>query len=235
MAGGDGWGLGTGEMAHELRRPLGVARGLVDMLLAHGLGALTDPQRTALLRIHAKIDEALNDLEQHVLLDRAQTGAITAAIHPLDVAREVELAVGRVLVRIELASGGVTLDASAAAGPDGPIMALADKGLLARILDNLLDNAITCTEGAPQITVEAGIADRPFVRVADQGMGMDPRLREQIFLRGFRSDPSGTRTGSGLGLYLSRRAAEQMGAELWLEWTEPGRGSCFRLDLQRSI
>ena len=221
-------------MAHELRRPLGVARGLVDMLLEQGFGRLTDAQRTALLRIQTKIDEALNDLEQQVLLDRAQTGAITPAMHPLDVAKEVESAVGRVLTRLELASGGVTLNASAGAGVDGPIMALADRGLLARILDNLLDNAITSTEGAPQITVQAGIADRPFVRVADRGMGIDPRLREQIFLRGFRSDPSGTRPGSGLGLYLARQAAEQMAAELWLEWTEPGRGSCFRLDLQRS-
>lgn len=224
-----------GEMAHELRRPLAVARGLADMLLDHGFGPLTDAQRTALLRIHARIGEALNDLEQQVLLDRHQTGAITPSIHPLDVASEVESAVGRALARIELASGRVTLDASARAGPAGPIMALADRGLLARILDNLLDNAIVCTEGAPRITLEVGVADRPFVRVADQGMGMDPRLREQIFLRGFRSDPSGTRPGSGLGLYLSRRAAEQMGAELWLEWTEPGRGSCFRLDLQRSV
>lgn len=106
LAGLDGWKLGTGEMAHELRRLLGVARGLVDMLLEHGFGPLTDAQRTAFLRIHAKIGETLNDLEQQVLLDRAQSGSITPAMHPLDVEREVESAVGRALARIELASGG---------------------------------------------------------------------------------------------------------------------------------
>ena len=106
--------------------------------------------------------------------------------------------------------------------------------LLGRVLDNLLENALLYAEGPPQVTVEVGGGDgrRPFVRVADHGTGMTQQTAARIFEEGFRGEPSGPRSGSGLGLWLSRRAAEQMQARLELEATRPGGGSVFRLELE---
>lgn len=216
------------EVAHELRRPLGVALGYLSMLLEGHLGTLAAPQRRALLQIQSKLTETQSELEQVVLQGRLETDSITPALRPLDLVQEAESAIGRSQARVELRGGSLGLER-----PDWAVLALADSELLARILDNVLDNAITCAEGAPRVTVEAGMADAPFLRVCDEGPGMDPGLQEQIFWRGFRVDPAGTRPGSGLGLYLSRRAAELMEANLWVEWTQPGGGSCFRLDLKR--
>ena len=61
---------------------------------------------------------------------------------------------------------------------------------------------------------------------------MAPQVAARVFEEGFRGEPSGSRAGSGLGLWLSRRAADQMQGRLELESTEPGRGSVFRLELQ---
>jgi signal transduction histidine kinase len=224
--------MGLGEKAHELRRPLGVALGYLEVLLEGRLGSMSDAQRKALVHIQAKLSEAHQDLEALVLLGRLEANALRPTLQGLDVAREVESAMGRAQARVELAEGSVTLDQ-----PETAVSALADRALLARILDNLLDNAIAYTDGAPRVALQVAadeVAKRPVVRVSDEGVGMNPELREQIFVRGFRAASSGAPSGSGLGLYVSRQAAEQMGAELVVERTQPGQGSCFRLELSRA-
>lgn len=228
MAGREGPQPGMGDKAHELRRPLGVARGFLDMLLEDKLGSIGDAQRTLLLRVQVKLDEALHSLEQELLLGRLDE-SFTPTMQSLELGQEIESAAERARVRFELAGGCLSVER-----PETAVTVRADRGLLARILDNLLDNAITHTDGAPRAKVQAGSLERSFVRVCDEGVGIDPELREQIFARGFRADPSGARPGSGLGLYLSRQAAQQMGAELALEWTYPGRGSCLLLQLRHA-
>lgn len=215
------------EVTHELRRPLGVAQGYLTMLIEGHLGSLADGQRRALLRIQSKLAETQSQLEQWVLQGRLETDSVTPALRRLDLVREAESAIERAQPRIELQGGSLGFEP-----PQFRVPAIADSALLARILDNLLDNAITYADGAPQVNVQVDMADGPLVRICDGGMGMDPSLGEQIFERDFRADPAGGRPGSGLGLYLSRRAAELMHAWLWVEWTQPGQGSCFRLDLQ---
>jgi signal transduction histidine kinase len=216
-----------GETAHELRRPLGVARAFVEMLLEGKLGTVMDAQRTALLRVQSKLDEALHALTQELMVSRLEADALSPTMRELDLGQEAEAAVERAQARVELAGGTTSFQR-----PDAEITAVADRGLLAQVLDNLLDNAISYADGVPRIELQAGVAERPFVRVCDEGVGIDPDLRDQIFDQGFRAHPAGPRLGSGVGLHLSRRAAEAMGGELAVEWTQPGQGSCFRLQLR---
>lgn len=215
------------EATHEIRRPLGVGLGYLGMLLEGQLGPLSDAQRRAVLQVHGKVTEAHRQLEQQVLLGRLETGSVVPAMRRLDLVGEVELAVARAQAAAELRGATITFNR-----PRDPIYAFADGALLARILDNILENALNSARGAPRVAVETGVADGPFVRICDEGIGVDPGLREEIFARGFRADPN--RPGSGLGLYLSRQAAEHIGAALRLEWSQPGQGSCFRLDLPTS-
>ena len=215
---------GLREAAHEIRRPLGVSLGYLAMLLEGQLGPLSDAQRRVVLQIHGKVTEAHRQLEQQVLLGRLEAGSMVPALRRLDLVGEVEMALGRGQAAAELGGATITFNR-----PRDPIYAIADGALLARILDNILENALASARGVPRVVVEAGVADSPFVRMCDEGIGVDPRFREQIFARGFRADTN--RPGSGLGLYLSRQAAEHIGASLRLEWSQPGQGSCFRLDL----
>ena len=69
-----------------------------------------------------------------------------------------------------------------------------------------------------------GWEDGPFVRVSDHGFGLSEDGIEAVFTRSFRDRPADVgRPGLGLGLYLSRRAAEQMGGWLTLERRPSGR------------
>jgi signal transduction histidine kinase len=220
------------EVTHETRRPLGLARGYLSTVLEEQLGSLTPSQRSRLRRVDEKLAEALAELDHRlVLLSKLELNEVRGGteLDPIDLLAGVQSAIDRARVRLDLVSGHVELRQA-----PRPVRARADSLLLARVLDNLLENALIYTKAPPRLTVEVGVArsGRPFVRVADQGTGMTPETAARIFEEGFRGEPSGGRAGTGLGLWLSRRAAEQMEGHLELEATQPGRGSVFRLELQ---
>jgi len=101
-----------------------------------------------------------------------------------------------------------------------------------RILDNLLNNALSYSSGPPRVTVTVH-ADEPRVEVRDRGRGVTAEQRERIFERFYRiDDPSLPHVpGTGLGLYISRQLASRMGGRLTLERTVRGKGSTFTLRL----
>jgi signal transduction histidine kinase len=70
------------------------------------------------------------------------------------------------------------------------------------------------------------------ITVEDEGDGIPPHLHERIFDRFYQVDQSTTRTtgGTGLGLYICRRLADVMGAEVSLERSDE-RGSVFKLTI----
>jgi signal transduction histidine kinase len=146
----------------------------------------------------------------------------------LELGEESARAVERMLPRATLC--GARLEAMPAGEP---IEATADPLLVARILDSLILNGLTYTEWPATVLVEVGDARGPFVRIRDSGLGMDCHTRAHAFDHSFRGDPDdGERPGSGLGLYLSRRAAERMGATLEVEWSHPGLGTSFLFRLR---
>lgn len=231
--GADGVGASDAlaEVIHETRRPLGLARSYLSLTLEGQLGPLTDELRERLEQVDAKLAEALSSLDNRLLLlstlernERQPTSQ-----QSVDLVAAVEGAINRAQVRRELAAGHLDLH-----HPPPPIRARANSMLLGRVLDNLLENALVHSAGPPQVTVEVGVAPagRPFVRVVDKGVGMTESVAAGIFEKGFRGDPDQSQLGFGLGLWLSRRAAEQMEARLVLESTEPGGGSAFLLELQ---
>jgi signal transduction histidine kinase len=210
---------------HETRRPLGLARGYTQMLYDESLGPLTDPQRRALERIEEKLREASDELARLDKIANLQTRALNR--RNVVIGDEVRDAVRRATAKSELRGGMIDVRS------DETVVAQADRTLVARILDNLLDNALTYSDGAPEVAVEVGWEDGPFVKVSDHGFGLSEDGIEAVFTRSFRDRPADVgRPGSGLGLYLSRRAAEQMGGWLTLERSLPGGGATFRLDLR---
>jgi len=72
------------------------------------------------------------------------------------------------------------------------------------------------------------------VAVHDQGTGIAPEVQERIFDRFTRFAESGSASGVGLGLSISRKLAESNGGSLVLEASIPGQGSVFVLRLPRA-
>jgi signal transduction histidine kinase len=109
----------------------------------------------------------------------------------------------------------------------------ADRDLLRRVLENLLDNALRYAPKSSTITLAArALSGEVEIRIADQGHGIPPEMRESIFDRFVQlehQDRTAPRTGRGLGLTFCRLAIEAHRGRIYVEEGEPGAVFCIRL------
>ena len=116
------------------------------------------------------------------------------------------------------------------AGTSEPVRTLGDRGDLRRAITNLAANALehTPADGHVTIAVERN-GSTAIVRVTDDGFGVSDKMRSHLFTRFGRGDDRGG-GGSGLGLYIVRRVAEESGGTVAYEPNHP-QGSIFTLRL----
>jgi signal transduction histidine kinase len=109
---------------------------------------------------------------------------------------------------------------------------LADPARIAQVLDNLLSNALKFTPSGGEIEVSTQLrADAAVVRVRDTGLGLTGQQRERLFQPFARLHPEARRTGTGLGLYISKAIVEAHDGRIWAESPGPGQGSTFSFSL----
>lgn len=147
--------------------------------------------------------------------------AVTVRAEPCDVVATVTLVVAG-------HRAGAPDRTISIAGP-ARLPAVADRRLLERILDPLLDNALRYSDGP--VTVEIADRGETFeVAVVDVGPGIFSGDIPGLFERFHPLDGSPVRQGAGIGLYTCRRLAELMGGRIWCD-SRLGIGSRFAVRL----
>ncbi len=112
-----------------------------------------------------------------------------------------------------------------------PVRVQGDPERIAQILGNLLDNAIKYSPRGSAIDVSLTVVGTDAeIRVTDRGLGVPDDERGRLFAPFFRTSRTRDISGTGLGLYISRRIAEQHHGRLWLE-SSGDAGSVFVLAL----
>ena len=108
---------------------------------------------------------------------------------------------------------------------------LADRDLLRRVVENLLDNALRHAPHGTTVTITAeSTADAVVLRVADQGLGIPAHMRERVFERYVQAGDVRSAKGSyGLGLAFCKLAVEHQGGRIWIEDGQPGATFCVSL------
>ncbi|HET9552933.1 MAG TPA: ATP-binding protein, partial [Anaeromyxobacteraceae bacterium] len=199
-------------VAHELRNPVAVVRGAVELVQARAGATLPPRDRDALQDVLGEVDR-LTRLTQD-FLDLSREPALSLA--PADLA-ELAAEAARGLARSHPAVE-VRL-----AVPALPVEA--DPGRLRQLLANLLVNAAQAGARVVELRGAAG-EGRARLVVADDGPGVPEALRPRLF------DPfaTGRAEGTGLGLAISRRIAERHGGALRLV-DGAGPGATFELTL----
>lgn len=215
-------------VSHDLRTPLATLQGYIETLRMKD-GKLTEDERCAYL------DTALRhclDLNRRVaeLLELSKFDAqeIQVRCEPFSLAELVQ----DTLQKFKLAARakGVNIETRAAA--DVPFVH-ADIGLVERVLDNLLDNALRHTPpgGDIRVTLASGLG-RVTVEVSDTGCGIPADELQRIFERFHQVDKSRNRYpgASGLGLAIAKRILDLHGAAIDVKSTLDA-GTTFRFDL----
>lgn len=97
------------------------------------------------------------------------------------------------------------------------------------VIENLIKNALDAMEGRGIIRIESHIStDGLVIDVTDTGKGIQTTHLNKVFKPGFTTK----KRGWGLGLPLSKRIMEEYhNGKLFVKWSEPGKGTCFRLIL----
>ncbi|WP_412958600.1 sensor histidine kinase [Microbacterium sp. 179-I 3D4 NHS] len=208
------------DASHELRTPLASIRGYSELSL-RALGQTPGAEAiegttTSLERIQAQSLRMTRLVEDLLLLARLDEGR--------------ELVHGSVdLTQLALES---LADARPTAVdhhwnievPDEPVVIVGDAGRLHQVVGNLLANARTHTPAGTTITLRVDReGEEAVLRVHDDGPGIDPAVRDELFARFVRGDSSRARQtgGTGLGLAIATAIVEGHGGVLSVT-SEPG-------------
>src|SRR6266850_119550 len=217
--------------AHELRTPLSVLTGYLSLLSGGSVGSPPEAWEAPLGTLMAKTREPERIVDDLLNASRLEVIDQDVEREALDLRRVVNEAVERVQTRADLLRAEITVKI-----PDDPVPVEADAGQLGRVLDDLINNALTYTVRRPELVI--GLATnsrRATVRVGDNGIGIPKDERERVFDRLYRvADPRVVVPGIGLGLFISRHLAEGFGGTLVVESSTPGAGTVFALALPLS-
>lgn len=214
--------------AHELRTPLSVVAGYLAMLSEGALGEAPAGWKMPLDMLNSKTAELNKIVDDLLLASRMDVNSLPDRLAVLDLREAVAAAVSRAEPRSLLMEAEISVEAA-----KEPVLVEADPEHVARILDNLINNAMTyCTE-KPRLRLTVSQDGVPAVVVSDNGVGIAAEKRDAVFERFVRLDDEavGPVPGTGLGLYISRELARRHGGSLDLLHSAPGSGSAFHLTL----
>ncbi len=223
----------TGDLiVHDLRNPLGVIYGVLQMLDLTLPEAVVADNRALLDMATVACNRMLRMVNS--LLDASRLESGEAQLHLGTV--YPHRMIGNLLPQFQtlLQSSDITLDNRV---PDTLPPITADLDKIERVVSNLVDNAIKHISGGGRLTLDAGVEEHPSgahlrVSVTDTGPGVPPEDRERIFARFAQVEgDSVKRQGFGLGLSFCKLAVEAHGGRIWVESGPGDVGSCFTFTL----
>ena len=210
-------------VAHQLRTPLAGLKTQLEWLGARHAEAETAHSVKLMLSATERMIRQTNQL---LALARAEPNHFEKTrLEPLALNALVEEAIQSFVDQASLKSIDIGFDLQ-------PVSITGDRFLLRDLIDNLIDNAIRYTppHGAVTVSCRPEGLDGGLLTVEDNGPGIPPAKREQVFSRYVRLDDK--THGSGLGLAIVRDIAAVHGAVLTIADGAGGRGVLFSVRLR---
>ena len=216
-------------ISHDLRTPLAAIQGYLETIVLKG-NRLSNDQRQRYFDIALTQSNRLQNLiDQLFELAKLETTDTHVSFERFSILELVYDVVNKFSLKAENHQVHLSVDKQAI---DAQVVA--DIGLIERVLDNLLDNALRYTpaEKAIRLDVQIGDNGQICVSVIDEGKGISTQHKSLIFDRFHRVDnPQRSSSGhAGLGLAIVKKIVELHQQRVWVE-SELGKGSKFSFTL----
>jgi PAS domain S-box-containing protein len=213
-------------VTHDLKAPLTVIKGFLELVLTGETGSVNETQRDFLgsaLEECDRLNKILNDLSD---LARFEATEFSYTPRLLDLAPLLQRA--HDVFIIEAAKKGLTFKTDI---PQSLFVA-GDRDRLNQVVANLVSNAIKYTEGGFVYLRAKASGDKAIISVQDSGIGMSSDEHGKIFDQFYRIDNMVTRKtgGTGIGLSIVKKIVAMHNGEIAVH-SEPGQGSTFEIRL----
>jgi signal transduction histidine kinase len=214
------------DISHELRTPIAALGVTLDVALRKTRTPEQYKQTLAECRdINAQLGQLVERIMTLATLDAGTNRAALTRVDAADVASRCAT-----VIKPLAEAHGVGLSTAIA----HPLPVTTDPDKLREVLMNLLHNAVEYNRpgGVIELSATRDDHDRVTFGVRDTGIGMAPDVRDKIFERFYRADPSRTATGvhAGLGLAIVKEYVARLGGTIAVDST-PNVGSTFRVTL----
>lgn len=219
--------------SHELRSPLTVLRGYIDILKTEFLKKIPEAESVEERRYLDNMEESvtrLNNLVEDILnVSRLEQNRLPITIENIDLSPLLSKFVSQ--FSLEAEQHGLKLSYDEVRLPQ----VRADAERVTQIIVNMLSNAIKYTPKGSVTVLTKETDDEILVTVADTGLGISAEGMKNLFSKFYRvkTDQTSKISGTGLGLWISREIARKMGGDITVESIE-GVGSHFTLHLKKS-
>ena len=185
----------TANVSHELKTPLTAISGYAE-LIGNGMTGKEDTIRFS-NEIHSNANRLLSLINDIIKLSELDEADHQMEMERIDLYKLAENCVQMMQVTAEKQGIRLTLQGEST-------MAMANKGLMDEVFYNLCSNAIRYNKPGGNVTVTVGTKDeRPFLSVADTGIGIPKECQERVFERFYRVDKSRSKSTGGTGLGLA--------------------------------
>ena len=215
-------------VSHDLRTPLASMQGYLETLLIKN-GSLSDIERERCLSIARRNTQRLSELVDDLFeLSKLDSASVTPAFESFSMAELLQ----DTALEFEPSAQEKRITVETAATDDSALV-YADIGLIQRVLENLIKNAIQFTpeNGHVRIAIEKR-REHVAVSVSDNGCGISEAEQQRIFDRFYRREKDDSkRSGSaGLGLAIVKRILDLHGSRISVT-SKLNRGTRFEFDL----
>ncbi|MDT8375160.1 MAG: ATP-binding protein [Mariprofundaceae bacterium] len=219
----------TADASHELRIPLTILKGEVEVALRH---PRSEEDYRHLLKQHLDIIERMQRIVNDLLtLARADAGLLELAQEPVDLSLLLQEVAQHHLILFAENHINLGMDVQ------DNLEVMGDGGHIERVIFNLLNNAFKYAPEHSTVSLSAHAEnDTAVIRIKDEGPGISEAHQARLFDRFYRADEARARTeggGAGLGLAICKRIVEAHKGEISVQ-SKVGEGAEFFVRLPLS-